>query len=413
MRGLSEITHDELVKTLSPLDAYYHKDASILFGFIKKILMERGASPEEIEKAFAFTTGQPMTAADLFRRYGWRLRDIANRMNEQGFSISRTAISRSMADRDDYRHQHYEQLIAIIQGMLLERGCPLELIERILLQKNNSLIGGIEMLTKEVLEYWGLKRQPFINELGGDNGVYLTPNHQKVLDEIENCAECMGFIYVVGDIGSGKTTLGRIAIQRLKEKQKRMHIIYMEEPEEEKLRINDVYIWLLNELGIRNKPSSTALKLGKIKERLEKLYLDGFTTFIMIDEAQSLKWETISGFKKLYDTYYGLTRIIAICLLGAPELRKKIQDYRVESTALRLSPVELKPLGDYVPGYIKHKIVNAGGTMEIFEKSAILELADPSLKLGMKNINKIISRALTEAAEMKIKIVDGRFIHFK
>jgi len=396
----------ELKDTLAPGRSYYHKDTPIIMQLIRRMFLENGAHPDEIDTSFSYFNRQPMTPAELIGKYAYRWRDLADQISrELGISVSHPSLTRTMNPCDNYLHSRHDDIVKVIVQMLIERGCPVDLIEQIIYRKHLSMKGGIEMLPKKALEYFKLSKQPFVDDLDDEDSLFWTQSHKDAFEQIMLAATVKAFIYIIGNTGCGKTTLKMAVLQRLKRDYKEIKVINYEEPENERLAMHDIYTIMLDRLGVKRQPASTAQKLGLIKERLERQYeKEEITTFVTIDEAQRLSWKTIAGLKMLYDTYYGFKRIIGIALIGTYELRNNIEgDNRLESSAMRLSPVEIKGLGDYTVPYLEKKLKHAGATGEIFTRDALLAIAHKNRT--MKEANKIASIAMMRAFEMQRKPV--------
>ena len=131
------------------------------------------------------------------------------------------------------------------------------------------------------LDHYNLKSEPF-GVTPDPDFLYLSPTHKEALAAvIYGIRERKGFISVTGEVGTGKTTILRSALQHLdSENEKPIYIFHSN------LTFKEVLRTIFYELGIENVPHSTLERIRLLQEILIDEYDRGTNVFLVIDEAQ-------------------------------------------------------------------------------------------------------------------------------
>ena len=118
-------------------------------------------------------------------------------------------------------------------------------------------------------QMFGLKDQPFSN--APDNRFYFdSPQHSRAILKLKHAAEMMkGLAVVLGDIGTGKTTVSRRLLEILPDDQYETALLVIVHSE-----VNPG--WLLSKIALQmgvEKPADTkAALVGQLYEQLMKIY---------------------------------------------------------------------------------------------------------------------------------------------
>ena len=166
----------------------------------------------------------------------------------------------------------------------------------------------------------GLQREPFSTN-PDPSFFYLSPQHRSTLANlIIEFRLKRGLSIVLGDVGTGKTTLGRKLIQMLRERQGFVfHMILDPTYPSEELFFNA----LMRTLGIEI-PSS-APTLVDYREALEQfLFRKGIeehqTVVLIIDEAHKLNEMSLEALRILLNYETNESKLLQLVLLGQMEL---------------------------------------------------------------------------------------------
>ena len=124
-----------------------------------------------------------------------------------------------------------------------------------------------------------------------------------------------GIVKISGEVGSGKTMLCRVLMERLPE---HVVIIYLANPS---LSREDILYALADELGIaipENSRASTVMRA--LQEDLVGLYAEGKQVVVLIDEAHAMPMETLEEIRLLSNLESNRHKLLQLVLFGQPEI---------------------------------------------------------------------------------------------
>ncbi len=168
--------------------------------------------------------------------------------------------------------------------------------------------------------YFGLSDKPF-SETPDPQFIYLSGQHREGLAHLEyNILDGKGFSVLVGEVGTGKTTLCRMLIDRLNPKKVTVaHIIHTNLDFYEFLRE------VVEELGISSPGKQKWDLLKALNHYLIEAYGQNRKVVLIVDEAQNLKPSVLEGIRMLSNLETPREKLIQIVFVGQPELLKHIQ----------------------------------------------------------------------------------------
>ena len=223
----------------------------------------------------------------------------------------------------------------------------------------------------------GFEKEPFSTSPDPDF-FYLSREHQKALTNV--MIELLlkrGLSIILGDVGTGKTTLSRKLIQDLKERDDCIfHMILDPSFEDEKLFRTSL---LRNfEINIDNGATATILDLKEALQRFlfQKGVTEDKTVVLIIDEAQNLSENFLEILRLLLNYETNEFKLLQLVLLGQLELYSKIMNisnfFDRISFKLTLNPLDLEETKEM----IEFRIRQAGykGGMHIFLNEAVHEI---------------------------------------
>jgi len=174
------------------------------------------------------------------------------------------------------------------------------------------------------LEHFGLTEPPF----------RITPHTDFFFDGADRGATLEALIYAVlhdegivkvsGEVGSGKTMLSRVLMERLPE---HVATIYLATPS---LKSDEILHAIADDLELRLSPERRSVALRELQEHLIMLYGAGRRVVILIDEAHVMPEDTLEQVRLLSNLESNRHKLLQIVLFGQPEL-----DDTLAKTSLR------------------------------------------------------------------------------
>jgi len=197
----------------------------------------------------------------------------------------------------------------------------------------------------------------------------LTESHSEVLSNLEyGIASRKGITVLVGEAGSGKTTLIRTAIQR---QPARVHTVHLSNPTLSRQEFLEMLATRF-ELSPLAAQSKTVL-LVELERLLTQQRAAGESTVLIVDEAHALPLELLEEIRLLANIETDQEKLLTVILAGQSELTDRLNERTLrqfkQRIALRcaLRPLTLQEVISYVAGRIEH----AGGTGPVFTREAL------------------------------------------
>ncbi len=201
--------------------------------------------------------------------------------------------------------------------------------------------------------YYNFSMLPFENT-PDPRFFYASEQHREALAAIEYTIRMRkGIVLVTGNIGSGKTTVGRTMLQRCGNDATIVRLVHGHQDSCELVR------HVLRSLHVKMRERDDH---SRLLERLE-LYLQSQAdasrpVVLFIDEAQTLSTKALEELRLISNFDTNTTKLLQLVLVGQPELRDHIA--LPELSALRQRIVmakRLQPLNiQDTAGYIAHRL---------------------------------------------------------
>jgi general secretion pathway protein A len=202
--------------------------------------------------------------------------------------------------------------------------------------------------------YYGFSEEPF--DITPDpNFLYMSPGHEEVLTSIiYGIQSRRGIMAIIGEVGTGKTTLLNTALEWLSEKTKVAYVINFD------VDFNNLLNMAIVNLGMVT-ADQTLTKidaLQRLKEfALRQLSANGNVALI-VDEAQNLNQKAMENLRLLSNLETPKHKLVQIVLSGQPELEAKLARPELRQLTERISiRRHIDPLKkNETYAYIKHRM---------------------------------------------------------
>jgi MSHA biogenesis protein MshM len=243
------------------------------------------------------------------------------------------------------------------------------------------------------LEHFGLSEPPF----------RITPvtvfffsgaNRGEILDAlIYSISEVEGIIKVSGEVGSGKTMLCRMLLEKLPE---HVEAIYLANPS---LSREEMLYAIADGLGLNINGERVGIIMQNIQNKLEEKAREGKRVVVLVDEAHAMPPETLEELRLIYNLQMGDAKLIQIVLFGQPELNAKLDQPNMRQLKDRIAHhFHMQPLSrNILESYLMFRMRAAGyHGPNIFSQGALKLIASASEGL-MRRVNILADKSLLAA----------------
>src|SRR5262245_53791994 len=220
--------------------------------------------------------------------------------------------------------------------------------------------------------FYGLRESPF-RVTPDPRFLYRNPAIDEAVAALSYGVEQRkGFLSLVGEVGTGKTTLLRHLLDSLPPTTQTVLILYPTVEFEEMLE------HILTELGIPSGGAGKFVKLQRLHEFLLEHTRAGGNAAIVIDEAQDLDGRVLEELRLLSNLETGTEKILQILLAGQPELERKLAQTSLRQLRQRIAlHVRLRAFAPAeVSAYVRARLQRAGGDPETFAPDALARIAE-------------------------------------
>jgi MSHA biogenesis protein MshM len=198
------------------------------------------------------------------------------------------------------------------------------------------------------LEHFGLREAPF-RITPHTEFFFAGANRGATLEALVYAITAgEGLVKVTGEVGTGKTMLCRVLMERLPET---VETIYLAVPS---LTRDEMLIAIASELGIATQGSSTTQLLRGLQDRLVALHAEGRQVVALIDEAHAMPLATLEEIRLLSNLETGKAKLLQIVLFGQPELDEHLNLPHMRQLkerithAFNLLPLPPRDIHDYI-----------------------------------------------------------------
>ncbi len=192
-----------------------------------------------------------------------------------------------------------------------------------------------------------------------------------------------GFLTLVGDAGTGKTTLLRRVFETIENDTR---VVFVFNPG---VTFDELLEFICIELGIRTDSFRRLHLLDRLNQYLLEQLTAGYNVVVMIDEAQTLEDKVLEELRLLSNLETSKEKILQIILSGQPELEDKLRKPSMRQLRQRIGArASLQPMKQNEIGpYIETRLRSAGSEEgQLFTAPALRKIW-----LASKGIPRIVN----------------------
>jgi len=258
------------------------------------------------------------------------------------------------------------------------------------------------------LRHYGLRDRPF--ELTANpKYLFLTRQHREALSNLQyGLFSAKAITLLVGEAGTGKTTLLRTALES--ERCRQVTCVYLNNP---RLSRDEFVSLLASRIGLGPRAAeSKAAMLGELEALLIQRRSRGETTALVVDEAQSLDDDMLEEIRLLANIETATEKLLPVVLAGQPEIRDRLNEPGLRQLKQRVAlRCEIAPFTvEETAAYIATRIRIAGGeAVKLFTREAVLLIHERSRGIA-RTINVVCDNALLTGLGLGRRPVDREIV---
>lgn len=258
-------------------------------------------------------------------------------------------------------------------------------------------------------DFYQLKEAPF-NVTPDPRFLFYTARHREAFDLLRfGIEQRKGFIALIGEVGSGKTTLVRAVLASLPES---VHAALVLNP---LVTATQLLRAILRDLGLEATSRDRLQLVGQLNDYLLRESAAGRNIVVFLDEAQDFAPDVLEQLRLLSNLETDQHKLMQLVLVGQPELKARLREPELRQLRQRiLVRCELRALTiEDIGQYLAFRLQVAGASDPwLFDETAarilhkhaagiprvINTLADRALLAGYVARVARISRAEVERA---------------
>lgn len=243
------------------------------------------------------------------------------------------------------------------------------------------------------LRFFNLRESPF--SLTPDpRFLFLSAQHEEALTHLlYGIYERKGFIEITGEVGTGKTVLCRVLLERL-DKTVSTALIF-----NSYLTKMELLQAITDDFGLQPRETTSKGYIDVLNEYLLNEFAAGHNAVVVIDEAQNLEPTVLEQLRMLSNLETERGKLLQIILVGQPELHAKLATLQMrqleQRIAVRFHIHELTRAE--TEQYITHRMSVAGGAHTVTWSRRALRLIYHHTGGIPRRLNLLCDRVLMTA----------------
>jgi type II secretory pathway predicted ATPase ExeA len=283
------------------------------------------------------------------------------------------------------------------------------------------------MLNLETRKIFGIFKDPFTDDVITSDDVYLNDTTRFAAEYLYQTAKAGGMLALIGESGSGKSTIRRLAIDSWQKREEKGRIISPRIIDKGRLTASLICDAIIADCSTEKPRRTLEAKARQVEHILTNSSRSGFSHILMIEEAHDLSIHTLKYLKRFWELEDGFKKLLAIVLIGQVEMKSKLDEsknWEAREIIRRIEVLELEPLanGKEIGKYLDIKFSRLNKERkQIFNDSACDALARRLQRQTRNNvvysvaypllINNWARKAMTLAASLNVKCVDAEVVN--
>ncbi|CAH1523835.1 General secretion pathway protein GspA [Vibrio harveyi] len=256
-------------------------------------------------------------------------------------------------------------------------------------------------------DFFGFVELPF-SIVPNSRYLYLSQRHKEAITHLQaGLGDGGGFAMLTGEVGTGKTTVAKAMLVNLDENTKAGLIL------NPTFSSRDLLEAICDEFKVSYPEEASLKQLNQaIHDYLLRNHKMGWTTLLVIDEAQHLAADVLEQLRLLTNLETDTRKLLKVLLVGQPELQRLLQTTQLRQLAQRITgryhllPLDEKETADY----ITFRLHTAGGDKQLFDRSSTKLIAKYSHGIP-RLINLICDKSLNLSYHKGNVVVDKQTVH--
>ena len=252
--------------------------------------------------------------------------------------------------------------------------------------------------------FYGLRERPF-DLTPNPRFLLMTARHREALTTLEyGLTARTGIALLVGEAGTGKTTIVHAALQSPRVRQSRA--VYLNNPA---LTRDEFVEFLAAGFGLSEGASRSKTRcLAELTDVLASRHASGTMSALVIDEAQCLTDELLEEVRLLANMESASEKLLSIVLAGQPEIADRLNQPSLRQLKQRiglrcsLAALELPETVAYIAARLR---IAGGDERQVFTDDAVAMIHDRSRGIP-RTISVIADNALVSAFAQDLRPVD-------
>lgn len=231
----------------------------------------------------------------------------------------------------------------------------------------------VEMLHPGAMKLFKLFRHPFLNSVNSERDIFMSSEHRFAEMAMTDAAYNAGFIAIIGEVGSGKSTIRKKVVETLR----REGGISIIEARNRRIsagtgiqsRINSVSLCdaIIMDISGEKPQIKTEQKVRQVERLLTLRANQGIRHILIIEEAHNLSPVALKYLKQVYEFEDGYRKLLGIILIGQPELKEMLDERRhmnMREVIRRIQIAEIRGIDEDLRAYIEFKFKRIGVRIE-------------------------------------------------